>query len=87
MMGGFISVALLIFRTFVKIYLFPRLINIFNEIIKIEPIPRKANNSSFLNRNSINEISEIKNHLTVDNHLNNVNNTKLSKIKNYLPFH
>lgn len=36
MMEGFISAALLIFKIIVKLYLYPRLANIFNKIIKLE---------------------------------------------------
>jgi hypothetical protein len=50
-MGGFLSADHLIFRTFIKIYVFPILANISNNIIKLETIPNKLDLNGFSAKN------------------------------------
>ena len=89
MMGGFLSAGLLIFRILVRIYMAPRIANIFNSIIKLEPISNK--NSVSLKYQNLREKGKsnfitntsIKNPNTSDINLN-LFNVELSKCNNYV---
>jgi len=83
MMGGFMSVAHLIFSFIVKIYIQPKIANIFNTIIKFEPIPDKhfqknlskdnlkMNNSNLMLNSSFKNISVDENNYSDIRKINN----------------
>ena len=89
MMGGFMSAAHLIFRILVRIYVTPRIENIFNSIIKLEPISNKdlvsLNYQNLREKGKSNFITNtsMKNQNISENN-QNLYNTELSKCNNYV---
>jgi hypothetical protein len=76
MMGGFMSAAHLIFRILVRIYVTPRIENIFNSIIKLEPISNK--DSVSLNYQNLREKG--KSNFITNTSMKNPNISKIIKI-------